>query len=375
LTGPDYVIEAGPEMEAAAGALPDRPGVFVVWPREGAPLVAKTALLRRRLGRLLGKREQPSRLLTLRDTAGRIECWRTGSALESSLVQYRLTRRHFPDTYRRVLRLKMPPYVKIVLTNRFPRSRVTAHLSREEGLWYGPFRSRASAESFESGVLDLFQMRRCQEELAVSPAHPGCIYGEMGMCLRPCQAVVGEDEYRHEAARVVEFLQTDGKSLRSAAEAARDRLSEEMQFEEAARQHKRVEKLDELLKQRDELARDLDRQCGVAVTGSAEEGAVDLWFVYRGTWQGRRTFRVAAGWAESQAGESRSMDARLRELAAEVKWKEAPPRRRQDHLALLARWYYSSWREGEWLRFDGPDQVPYRRLVRAISRVASAGRA
>jgi hypothetical protein len=44
-------------------------------------------------------------------------------------------------------------------------------------------------------------------------------------------------------------------------------------------------------------------------------------------------------------------------------------RERQEYLALLARWYYSTWREGEWLSFDSYDDIPYRKLVNAVSRV------
>jgi hypothetical protein len=43
---------------------------------------------------------------------------------------------------------------------------------------------------------------------------------------------------------------------------------------------------------------------------------------------------------------------------------------KQEHLALLARWHYSSWSDGEWIGFPGLDQAPYRKLVRAISRVS-----
>jgi hypothetical protein len=46
-------------------------------------------------------------------------------------------------------------------------------------------------------------------------------------------------------------------------------------------------------------------------------------------------------------------------------------RERQEYLALLARWYYSSWRDGEWLPFESYDDIPYRKLVNAVSRVAA----
>jgi hypothetical protein len=45
-------------------------------------------------------------------------------------------------------------------------------------------------------------------------------------------------------------------------------------------------------------------------------------------------------------------------------------RERQEYLALLSRWYYASWRTGEWVFFDRFEDAPYRKLVHAISRVA-----
>jgi hypothetical protein len=45
-------------------------------------------------------------------------------------------------------------------------------------------------------------------------------------------------------------------------------------------------------------------------------------------------------------------------------------RERQEYLALLARWYYSSWRDGEWLPIEDFESLPYRKLVHGISRVA-----
>ena len=106
-----------------------------------------------------------------------------------------------------------------------------------------------------------------------------------------------------EVDRVVEFLRTDGHSLLDAIERSRDRLSEEMMFEEAARQHKRLEKVQEVLKLRDDLARDVDRLSGVAITASLAPDSVEMWFVRDGNWQepARFTFEVHGG----QAGAAR----------------------------------------------------------------------
>lgn len=357
------VVPADDSLDEALEAVPAGPAVFAIWPRSGEPYLGQTAALRRRLKRLLRVREQPSRLLSLRGLAERIEYWPVGSRLEAMLVLYEVARLHLLDRYLEFLKLRMPPYLKLVLANPFPRMHLSMRISGP-GLFYGPFRTRAAAEEWEHQFLDLFQLRRCQEDLEPSPGHPGCIYGEMNMCLRPCQQIVGEEEYASEVARVGEFLSTGGQSFLRIAQAARHTLSDEMQFEAAARQHKQVERIEQVLKLRDELVCDVDRLHGVAVTRAAGRSHVLLWFVLSGVWQRPVEFPTEL------AAESPPMDQRLKQLTASLSPESVSAPERQEHLAILARWFYSSWRDGEWIPFDSPDRVPYRRLVNAISRTA-----
>jgi excinuclease UvrABC nuclease subunit len=350
-------------LDRSIAETPDIPAVFLIWPTQGSPYLARTGALRRRLKRLLGARTGPARLLNLRAIADRVEYWPVASRLASTLVHYHLAVRHFPDTYLDMLKLRMPSYVKLTLANRFPRTQVTTRLASGRGFYYGPFRSRAGAELFEAQVLELFQVRRCQEDFEPSPEHPGCIYGEMNKCLRPCQQAVGAEEYRAEVERLREFLESGGKSLVEPVEAARERLSAELRFEDAAREHRRIEKIEEVLRLRDELVSDVDHLNGVAVTRSAEAGAAELRFMLAGCWQPRVRFA-----AEIVGGRTVSLDHRLRELAVALPLRRPALETRQEHLALLARWYYSNWRDGDWLAFPDPDHLPYRRLVRAVSR-------
>jgi excinuclease UvrABC nuclease subunit len=341
-------------------SVPDRPAVFLLWASEGKPYLARTALLRRRLRRLISERDRVSRVLNLRGVVDRIEYWATGSQLESALLHLDLAQRWFPDDWPRITRLRPPTFVRLTLDNPFPRTMLTSRLGR--GLYYGPFASRAAAERFENEMLDLFQIRRCEENLDPRPDHPGCIYGEMNRCLRPCQQAVSPDEYRGEVFRVEQFLKTGGASLAESAGAARDRASAAMQFEEAERLHQRAERIAAVQGLAGELARAVDQLAGVAVTPSVEHGVVDLWFLLGGCWQEPLKFPLAEA---VDAG--RSMDRRLREAAAGITPQGSP---NLEHLSILMRWYGSTWRDGEWLSFDSLEQIPYRKLVNAIGRVA-----
>lgn len=328
----------------------------MVWAGEGTPHLGRTSRLRRRL----------SRLTRIFGPDAKVEYYPTGSTFESMVMLYRLARRYRRGDYRQFLRLKIPPFLKLNLTNPYPRCYLTRRLGRDRAVYFGPFTTRAAAERFQNGFLDLFLIRRCRDEIRPDPAHPGCIYGEMSMCLRPCQARSTETEYRAEAGRVAEFLATQGSSLIRDLEAERDRASAALEFEHAAKWHRRIEKTREALQLNEDLARDVDRLYGVVVQKSAEPGAVELWFLYQGWLQTRRRFAVAGDPAKPV-----SMDQRLHELIGGMEFKRRSPRERAELLGMLVRWWSSSWRTGELLLFDGLDRVPYRRLVRAISRTAS----
>ncbi|MEO8028269.1 MAG: hypothetical protein ABI823_17425 [Bryobacteraceae bacterium] len=372
-------IVCSPEQFAE---LPQVPAVFLIWPRptaeqEGRPYLARTALLRRRVTRLLAPRSQPSRMLNLSQIAGRIESWPFASKLEGSILLYELAREHFPEAYRKIARIHPATFVKLTLVNPFPRTAITSRIGTGKSLYYGPFRSRTAAEEFNAQALDLFQIRRCQENLVTSQDHPGCIYGEMNLCSRPCQQVVGPDEYATEVERLAQFLRTGGASLLDAISASRERASAEMEFEDAARHHKRFERVEQVLKLRDDLSAELTHLHGIAVTPAAPRPtqpsvdrpahAVDLWFFVNANWLPAVRFELEPMAADGQTSLPASMDARLRQIVGAL---PGPVGDREEHVALLTRWFYASERDGEWLGFSSLGQLPYRRLVNAIARVA-----
>ncbi len=349
------------EFERILADIPDTPAVFLLFPRSGKPELARTNVLRRRLRRALAG---------LNGTVDRVSFELAGSRLESHFVMWELARQYLGKGYRDEIRLRLPPWIKLVLTNPFPRTVITRHLASAAAVYFGPFRNRSTAARFESEFLDLFQLRRCQDDLAPSPEHPGCIYGEMGRCLRPCQQAVGPSEYAGEVQRVADFLRTGGRSLAGPAESARDRLSAEMDFEGAAMMHQRCQRIGEVLGQRDEMVAELEHLHAIAVVPSAEKNAVELGWLRRGYWRGltRIEFGVEIGRVE---GQTFSLDGRLRQLASMIDDQPAATAaERMEQLAILARWRYSSWCDGEMLMVDDWSKIPYRRLVNAVARIA-----
>ncbi len=366
LPEPIEIDARGPGLEADLGRLPRRPGIYVLELAEREPYLGWTVSLGKRLTRLLGGEGRAAGGGRMREKLLSIRCYPTASRLEKWLLQYALAREAYPRDYRERLKLRSPWFVSLLAGGGFARLHLSSRIAAG-ALSVGPFRTRDLAEAFEQECGGLFQLRRCTEELAPHAEHPGCIYGEMSLCLRPCQAAVTGDEYASEARRAGEFLKSGGLSQMTPLEAAREQASEEMDFEQAARIHKQIDKLKSIAALRGELAQPVEELHGVAVTRGGGERGVNLWPMVAGLWQ--EPLRLDF---EGQGG-GRSMDALLREQMTGAVEAARRDGRRVDDLALLARWYYSSWRDGAWLAFRDPDKLNYRRLVKEISNLLRSG--
>lgn len=271
-----HSIAFSPEdADAVLRSVPSLPGVFALYGHQenAEPYLTRAADLRRRMRRLLDPPESQSRRLNLRERVGRIEYTVTGSEFESNLTLYHAAATIFGYAEaRRRLRLHTPAFVRFAAENEFPRAYVTNRLTRR-GLAtsYGPFPSRAAAERYCDAVLDLFKLRRCHEELEPSPGHPGCVYGEMNKCIAPCKQACTPEEYAAEAARVKAFLDSHGESMLSEIAAARDKASEEMEFERAAELHEQHQRVKAAAALADELVRPIPQLGAVIVQKAADE--------------------------------------------------------------------------------------------------------
>jgi len=393
--------------------VPAAPGVFALrgFKSSDEPYLTRTADLRRRMRRLLDPPESQSKRLNLRDRVARVEYTVTGSEFESSLMLYAAAAALFglPDARRR-LKLHTPYFLRFTAENAHPRVYATNRLSKR-GLaqMYGPFPSRAAAERYCDAVLDLFKLRRCYEDLAPYPEHPGCVYQEMKKCLAPCNLACTPAEYAAEAEAVQAFFDTHGESLLTALAADRERAAQAMEFEQAAELHERYQKVKAASALADELVQPVPKLRAVIVqkaapqqaeqddTGDLQEAAVFL--VEAGCMAGPArlsTLGVRAVKEQTSVGSSlfaqplmlqavplegtaveaaNSPEERAVEVLKRLEARAGVPSDMSllsDHLSLLRRWYYrpAKQRTGEAFFPYADGGWPVRRILRGAARMA-----
>jgi excinuclease ABC subunit C len=416
--------ESAPEI---LRSIPTLPGVFALHgPRvegqvEAEPYLTRAADLRRRITRILAPPDSQSKRLNLRDRVARIDYTVTGSEFESTLTLYHAAATIFGlDQARRRLRLRTPFLLRFTAENAYPRVYSTNRLSKRAlDNFYGPFPSRAAADRYCDAVLDLFKLRRCVEDLAPFPEHPGCVYQEMKKCLAPCNQACtpeGAAAYTAEAAAVQSFFSTHGESMLAQLTAEREAASVDLDFERAARVHAQWQKVKAAASLADELVQPIPKIRAIIVqkatqgTANRERGAGDsaaIFLLESGCIIGPErlsTLGVRAVKEQTSVGSSLYAQPLMLEAVplseetqtAELTSSESPELRAtnliasleegasaptdlatlSDHLSLLRRWYYrpEKQRTGEvfFPREDAADKTtwPIRRILNGAARMA-----
>jgi excinuclease ABC subunit C len=417
-----FSAESPEQAEAILRSIPALPGVFALRGHNAAdqPYLTRTADLRRRVKRLLNPPETQSKRLNLRDKVAAIEYCVTGSEFESTLTLYHAAAALFGYTEaRRRLKLNTPFFLRFTVENAFPRVYSTNRLAKRSlAHFYGPFPSRAAADRYCDAVLDLFKLRRCHEDLAPYPEHPGCVYQEMKKCLAPCNQACtpeGAAAYAHEATAVEAFFNSHGESMLAEIAAERDQASAELDFERAAALHAQHQKVKAAAALADELVQPIPKLRAVivqraihkSVQSSAEAAAspdrAAVFLLQAGCLVGPEplsTLGVRAVKEQTSVGSSLFAQPLMLQavplsepgLHAEATVTDSPELRAakvlealtakaspsndtallSDHLSLLRRWYYrpEKQRAGE-IFFPNPDGGwPIRRILNGAARMA-----
>jgi excinuclease ABC subunit C len=255
-------------LKARLKELPDRPGVYMHKNAEGEVIyVGKARNLKSRVGSyLVGRGARDSKTMSLINEIETIDFVTTNNELEAILLENNLIKTNQPR-YNILLRDdKSYPYIKVTMSEDYPRLVFTRRLDRKKGdLFYGPFFA-GTARRLLKLVADQFKLRSCDLDIVVGKnALPRpCLYYDMHQCLGPCVVGLTTPElYRDMVDDVVLFLGGKTRELQ-------DRLTHRMYSAAEAENY-------EMATYYRDLVRTVERVQAEQQVASAEDEDADVW--------------------------------------------------------------------------------------------------
>jgi excinuclease ABC subunit C len=192
--------------------------------------VGKAKVLRNRLSSYFsGRKDIKTRHLVSRIES--IEWILAASEYEALLLENTLIKQHNPKYNINLKDGKTYPSVRITNED-FPRVFRTRRIIRDGSLYFGPFPSAETVDTYLDLIKRLFPLRRCA---VMRKRDNPCMYYHIGRCSGPCAGRITKAAYAEYVEEVKKLLSGETEALLAEMRGKMAAASEGLRFEEAAR--------------------------------------------------------------------------------------------------------------------------------------------
>ena len=275
-------------------AVPLKPGVYIHRDSEGKVLyVGKSASLRNRLRSYFGsKKNLDVKTTELVSRIADFEFIITESEQEALLLENSLIKKHKPRFNVRLKDDKTYPYIKVDLTEDFPRVYVTRRTENDGAKYFGPFASAGSVRKTLDLLKRLFPYRSCTKAITGTDDRP-CLEFHIKRCIAPCTGYASKLDYSKVVDQVLMFLEGNTKEVVSELESAMLEASDQLEFERAGALRDRLKAIERVYEGQKVVGMGRENLDVIGAAYGGEEALVEIFFVRQGNLIGRDHFTMS----------------------------------------------------------------------------------
>jgi len=290
-----------PELTSALAKLPDKPGVYLMKDARGDVLyVGKAQSLRNRVRSYWQKSTiaplEGHRIRAVIDRIVDVEVTQTDSVSEALLLEANLIKRYRPRFNVRLKDDKSYPYIKITLSDDFPRVERTRKLVNDGSRYFGPYASASSVDESMNLVRRLFPFRTCTIDIkdGVRALQRPCLLYHIKRCQGPCITAIDKDDYRADIQQVELFLEGRQETLVKALGKEMNAAAERTDYERAAALRDKIRAIERTMESQKMAAFARTELDLLGLARQDNQAAVQLFMIRDGKMIGRDVFLLEA---------------------------------------------------------------------------------
>ena len=272
---------------------PEKPGVYLMKDARNEVLyVGKASVLRNRLRSYFGSRNgQPPKIRRMMSRMTDFEFIVTDTEAEALILENTLIKRYKPHFNARLKDDKTYPYLKIDLTEDFPRVYITRQVAQDGARYFGPFATASSVRKTMDLIKKLFPYRSCTKVITGRDPRP-CLEYYIHRCVAPCSGLATKEEYAQVVQQVIMFMEGNTEAVTRELKKKMVSAAEELEFERAAVLRDQVRGIDQVA---EEQQVKVESNSGgemdfIALAQGTNETWVEIFFIRRGKLIGRDHF-------------------------------------------------------------------------------------
>ena len=351
--------------------LPASPGVYLLSDTEGSILyVGKAADLRNRVRSYFGTRQKlPPKVQRMVSRVSDLDFFVTNSEQEALILELNLIKRHRPYYNVRLKDDKSFPYLKIDLSEDWPRVHVTRRLEENGGHYFGPFASARSIRQTLKVLKGIFPFRSCSRTITGHDRQP-CLDYHIHRCLAPCIGVASKSKYAEVIRQVILFLEGKQERVVRGLESQMKKAAEALDFEKAALLRDQIQALNRVIEGQRIATTVRGEQDVIAFAKDKDRAYVQVFFIRGGKLIGRESF-VLQGASSEEPGQI--MSSFVKQFYGSAPY--TPPLLLLQHpvedKAIIEDWLKS--KRGARVQIQAPYRGNKKRLVKIVAANAEQG--
>lgn len=281
------------DFEEELKKLPKSPGVYIMHDKNDTILyVGKAVNLHNRVRSYfrdnIGRGPQIDKMVSL---IARFEYIVTDSELEALILENNLIKEHLPKYNTLLKDDKTYPYIKVTVSEPYPRILFSREMKKDKAKYFGPYTSAAAVKDTIELLNKLYMLRTCNKVLPrdIGKERP-CLNYHIRQCNAPCEGLIDQDKYRENVEQALDFLNGNYSRIQRELKEKMKQASEELNFEEAAKYRdllNSVQSVSQKQKISDSVGEDRDV---IAMCGDENDAVVQVFFVRDGRLIGREHF-------------------------------------------------------------------------------------
>ena len=308
------------KIQSVLNSLPHKPGIYIMKDAQGTILyVGKAISLYNRVRSYFQESSDLSpKNRSMVAKVEDIEFLVVKNEVEALVLESNYIKEYRPK-YNVLMRDdKSYPYIKVALTEDFPRVYRVRSFHRDGNRYFGPYTNSGAVDATLDLLNKLFAFRTCRYDASTwAPPAQGeppagwkqkllprpCTQYYIHRCIAPCVAYATREEYDAVIKQVILFLEGKHDEVVKTLQEKMQAAAENLNFEEAARIRDRIQAVERVLeKQRIISTEGQDDQDVIAFASDEDETCMMTFFFRNGKLIGREFF-ILQGTRDSSPGE------------------------------------------------------------------------
>ena len=273
--------------------LPAKPGVYLMHDAQDRIIyVGKAIILKNRVRSYFRESTNHSpKIARMVSLVARFEYIVTDSELEALVLENNLIKEHRPKYNTMLKDDKTYPYIKVTVSETYPRVLFSREMKKDKSRYFGPFTSAGAVKDTIELINKLYRLRTCNRNLPkeCGAARP-CLNYHIHQCDAPCQGWISPKEYEKQVDEALEFLNGNYSKILNDLKTRMEEASEAMDYEAAITWrdlYQSVKQVSQKQKITDSEGEDRDV---LALSKDGDDAVVQVFFVRGGKLIGREHF-------------------------------------------------------------------------------------